>query len=168
MGGDSDSEREAPSLVRATEADVDAITRLVQAAYARWVPLIGRKPMPMEADYAAAIRMHRIDLMLDGLVLAGLIETTRRDNDLLVVNVAVDPAYQGRGLGKRLLAHAESLTRAAGLGLMRLYTNSRFTENIRLYAALGYRVEREEAVNGGIRVHMVKKLGRPENSSRDA
>jgi hypothetical protein len=42
---------------------------------------------------------------------------------------------------------------------VRLYTNQRFEKNIRLYAALGYRIDREEALNGGIAVHMSKDTG---------
>ncbi len=39
---------------------------------------------------------------------------------------------------------------------MRLYTNKPFVQNIRLYEAIGYRVEREEELNGGVAVHMTK------------
>ena len=46
----------------------------------------------------------------------------------------------------------------SGLKATRLYTNALFTENLRLYARLGYRVEREEALNGGVAVHRVKAL----------
>ena len=30
--------------------DAEAIRDLVRAAYAKWVPLIGREPMPMKED----------------------------------------------------------------------------------------------------------------------
>jgi hypothetical protein len=35
-------------------------------------------------------------------------------------------------------------------------TNGLFAETLRLYASLGYQVEREEALNGGVAVHMAK------------
>jgi hypothetical protein len=57
------------------------------------------------------------------------------------------------------LAHAEALARAAGLARTRLYTNRRFTENLRFYTALGYAADREEAMNGGVAVHMSKAVG---------
>jgi hypothetical protein len=38
----------------------------------------------------------------------------------------------------------------------RLYTNKLFLSNIRLYEALGYRVEREVELNAGVAVHMLK------------
>jgi ribosomal protein S18 acetylase RimI-like enzyme len=110
----------------------------------------------MRADYSAAIEDHRFDLLFIDADLAALIETVLRGGDLLIENVAVAPAFQKRGLGRLLIAHAERMAAQAGRAYVRLYTNSRFEENLRLYASLGYAVEREEALNGGIAVHMVK------------
>lgn len=145
-------------IVAATPDDVGVITRLTRAAYAKWVPLLGREPLPMKVDYAAALQFHRFDLLVDGRQVLGLTETVQQNRHLLIVNIAIQPESQGRGFGRRLMAHAEALASAAGLEGMRLYTNARFTENIRLYASLGYAVEREEAMNGGVAVHMVKEL----------
>lgn len=145
----------------ATADDAQAICDLTRQAYAKWVPLIGREPLPMTVDYADALLRHRFDLLeLDG-TLAGLIETTPQGDDLLIVNVAVSPAFQKRGLAVALMRHAEALAEAGRHAATRLYTNRRFTENIALYARLGYRVEREEALNGGVAVHMVRPLGSP-------
>lgn len=145
-------------LRRADEGDAEAISALTRAAYAKWVPLIGREPLPMTVDYADAVTRHRFDLLEDADGLAALIETTPDGDQLLIVNVAVDPQRQGGGFGKRLMAHAETLATQAGLGGTRLYTNRLFAENIRLYASLGYAVDREEALNGGVAVHMSKPL----------
>jgi hypothetical protein len=81
-----------PRLYKATAADVPAIRELTLRAYAKWVPLTPRKPPPMTADYDLAIVEHRFDcLSIDG-VMIGLIETVPQDGDLLIVDVAVDPA----------------------------------------------------------------------------
>lgn len=95
--------------------DAVAIRALVRAAYARWVPVIGREPRPMTADYDAAIRDHRFDLLEEAGQLVALIETEARADHYWVENLAVLPSAQGRGLGRRLLAHAETLAGAAGL-----------------------------------------------------
>ena len=92
---------------RAGAADVPAIRTLSRAAYAKWVELIGREPKPMTADYDAAVRAHRIDLLFSGGMLAGLVQTSREPDHLLIVSVAVLPACQGQGFGRRLLQHAE-------------------------------------------------------------
>jgi hypothetical protein len=55
---------------------------------------------------------------------------------------------------------AEDLAVSLGLAGTRLYTNKLFVANIRHYAALGYRVEREEELNGGVAVHMMKPRAR--------
>jgi len=77
---------------------------------------------------------------------------------LLIENVAVSPAFQNRGLGRKMLSHAEDVAAALGYAEIRLYTNKRFVENIRLYAGLGYAIDREEELKGGSVVHMSKRL----------
>ncbi|MEI9891900.1 MAG: GNAT family N-acetyltransferase [Caulobacteraceae bacterium] len=67
----------------------------------------------------------------------------------------------GRGLGSKLIAHAEGVAASLGHERIWLYTNKQFTQNITLYLKLGYHVDREEDVGGGtVRVDMSKSLGR--------
>lgn len=148
-------------IVRAAASDATAIRDLTRAAYAKWMPVAGREPLPMRVDYDDAVLRHRFDLLhLDGR-LAALIETVEEPDHLLIENVAVLPAHQGKGLGRRLMAHAEALAADAGRGEIRLYTNKLFAANVALYLRLGYCVDREEALNGGVAVHMSKRLERP-------
>lgn len=150
--------KDAYSLHPATTADVAAIRSLTRTAYAKWVPLIGREPLPMTADYEVAVRRHRIDLLrLDGELVA-LIEMIPQAAHVLIENVAVSPAHQGRGLGRRLLAHAERVARSLGHAEIRLYTNKLFVANLRLYEQLDYVVDREETWSGGVIVHMRKSI----------
>jgi ribosomal protein S18 acetylase RimI-like enzyme len=144
---------------QAVVGDAAAIRALTRAAYAKWVPVIGREPTPMRADYEAAVTQHRFDLLYVDGTLAALIETIAKDDHLLIENVAVTPAFQKRGLGRRLMAHAEAVAAQAGYGMLRLYTNKQFAENVALYRRLGYRVDREEALRGGFTVHMSKEIG---------
>jgi ribosomal protein S18 acetylase RimI-like enzyme len=143
---------------RGVASDAAAITDLTLLAYAKWVPLIGREPLPMTVDYSVAVIQHRIDLLHHDTTLAGLIETVDEGDCLLIENVAVHPDFQGRGYGRRLLAHAETLAAQASIDRMRLYTNSRFEANIALYLSFGYAVDREEPFNGGAITHMSKEL----------
>lgn len=145
-------------LRRATAADAPSIRELTRAAYAKWVPVIGREPKPMVADYHDAVINHLIDLLYVDGDLAALIETIPATNHLLVENIAVSPAYQGYGYGRKLMDHAEKLSASLGLPETRLYTNKLFAENVRFYRKLGYRVDREEAFKGGVVVHMSKRL----------
>jgi len=146
-------------LRQAGPEDAAEIRRLTREAYRRWVPVIGREPKPMGADYDAAVLSHRFDLLyLDG-ALAALIETVDEGDRLLIENLAVAPALQGRGLGSRLVRHAEDIARARGCRSVHLYTNQKFLENIALYLKLGYAVDGEEVVSPGtVRVDMSKTL----------
>jgi ribosomal protein S18 acetylase RimI-like enzyme len=149
---------EAFALRPAAAEDAPAVRALTRAAYAKWLPVIGREPKPMTADYEAAVRNHRIDLLYVDGELAALIEMIPQADHLLIENVAVAPARQGKGLGHELLAHAEQVAAALGYSETRLYTNQLMAENVRLYRKLGYRIDREEPIADGFRVHMSKRL----------
>ncbi|MFK0164838.1 GNAT family N-acetyltransferase [Rhizobium sp. NPDC090279] len=149
----------AISLRAATDADVGAIRALTREAYSKWVPLIGREPLPMTADYAEAVRKHRIDLLEAEGELAALIEMVPDADHLLIENIAVLPRHQGRGIGKALLAHAEQVAASLGVTDIRLYTNRRFVENVQLYLRNGYAIDREEPLKDGFLVHMSKRIG---------
>ncbi len=147
------------TLRRATQADAAAVRALSRAAYAKWVPLIGREPKPMTADYDHAVRAHIVDLHeIDG-VLEGLIEMIPERDHLLVENLAVRPGGAGRGLGTALMVHAETVARTMGFAEIRLYTNGAFASNIAFYERRGYAVTAREAFPaGGTIVFMRKDL----------
>lgn len=140
--------------------EADAIAGVVRAAYARWVPVIGREPLPMRVDYGKALHEHRFDVIVAGAQLLGVIETMQRDDHLWIENVAVAPDAQGRGIGRRLLDHAERIALDAGCFEARLLTNAAFAANVVLYRRLGYVVDREEPYLNGITVYMSKRLSR--------
>jgi ribosomal protein S18 acetylase RimI-like enzyme len=149
---------DAPTLRRAGAADAATVRAVTRAAYAKWIPLIGREPKPMQADYDRAVREHRVDLaLLEGDVV-GLIETIDQPDHLLIENVAVAPSSQGRGLGRHLMAHAEQVAAERGHDEIRLYTNARFEVNVALYQRLGYRIDRLEEGPLGVTVYMSKTL----------
>jgi GNAT superfamily N-acetyltransferase len=139
-------------------ADAARIRDLTRAAYAKWVALIGREPLPMQADHRRAVAEHTIDLLIDDGALAGLIETILRPDHLWIENVAVAPEQQGRGFGRLLLAHAEKRAVEAERLEIRLLTNQAFTANVELYAKRGYAIDRTEPFREGTTVHMSKRI----------
>ena len=144
---------------RATASDAAAIRDLSRAAYAKWLPLIGREPRPMTADYVRAVIEHMIDLIEEQGQLVALIETVAQEDHLLIENVAVRPDQQGKGLGVLLLGHAEQLALAQGYPETRLYTNVAFASNVAFYARRGYdEYRREDIASGGVAVFMRKIL----------
>jgi len=150
----------APDLAirPAVAADAARIRALTRAAYAKWVAVIGREPLPMQADTERALREHSIDLLIVGGALAGLIETIMRPDHFWIENVAVAPERQGRGYGRVLLAHAERRAAEAGRVEVRLQTNAAFAANLALYAKVGYAIDRIEPFRGGAAVHMSKRI----------
>jgi enamine deaminase RidA (YjgF/YER057c/UK114 family)/GNAT superfamily N-acetyltransferase len=154
-----DPERRPSDLLRpATKEDVPRIEALVKAAYAKWVPVIGREPVPMTADYALAVRTNRFDLLEQDGALVALVETIPRADHLWVENLAVAPAHHGQGIGRRMLGHAEDVARALGHTTVRLATNQAFAGNVDFYRRAGFVVEREEPFRGGVGVHLAKTL----------
>lgn len=142
----------------ASPEDAPAIEALTHAVYAKWVPVIGRLPLPMQVDYAKAVLRHGFTLAERNGELIGLVETEDREDHLYIVNVAVAEATQGRGLGRRLVARAEELAREKGFGEARLMTNALYETNIRLYEFLGYEIYAREPFQNGVRVMMKKRL----------
>ncbi|SEG99641.1 Phosphotransferase enzyme family protein [Nonomuraea solani] len=135
--------------------DREVVERLVHDAYAPWIEVIGMRPLPMEADYAALIAAGRVHVTDE---LDGLIVLVPEDGVLLVENVAVRPEARGKGLGRGLMAYAEEEARRLGLAALRLYTNVKMASNIALYESLGYVETGREGVEGRSAVLMRKQL----------
>jgi len=148
----------AEILRDATPADRERIERLVEAAYGGYVELIGRRPAPMDADYAALIEAGQVTVAERDGEIAGILVLIPMEDHLLVENVAVDPTAQGTGLGRRLMARAEGEARALGLPELRLYTNELMAANLAWYPRLGYRETERRAESGFSRVFFAKRL----------
>jgi len=84
--------------------DVTAITECMAAAYRHYISRLGKPPGPMLDDYKEVIQQHRVLVLTDGAKISGVLVLIKQSQSLLVDNVAVHPAYQGRGLGRHLLA----------------------------------------------------------------
>ncbi len=136
--------------------DLDAVRRIARAAYAPYVPRIGREPAPMVADFATSIAAG--ELWVAGAPVAGFVVAYPRGDHWHLENVAVEPSAQGTGLGGALIAHVEAMARAARARAVELYTNAQMTGNRSLYPRLGY-AETGRAVEGGFdRVFYRKEL----------
>lgn len=146
-----------PEIRPAGPGDVAPAARIVAAAYGRYVAMNGLVPGPMRDDYAARQREGVLWVLDDGAV-RGVLVLIPGAGHLLLDNVAVDPAAQGKGYGRLLMDFAESQARRAGLPVVRLYTQEIMVENIAIYAARGY-VETHRATELGLRrVYMEKRV----------
>lgn len=153
-------ERPTPIRIRsAVAADVHDVRRIVERAYERYVPRMGRKPAPMLADYGELIGRGVVDVAVaadDQLI--GVIVLWPETDHLYVDNIAVDPAVRGSGAGGALLAHADEAARAAGRSEIRLYTNEAMTENLDYYPRRGFTETHRAEADGYHRVYFSRPV----------
>jgi ribosomal protein S18 acetylase RimI-like enzyme len=143
---------------RAAEAEAARLAAIVEAAYAPWVPVIGRRPGPMDDDYAARIAASEVWVLEEGSAIHGLVVIETHADHLMLDNIAVDPARKGMGDGRMLLEFAEAEARRRGLAEVWLYTHALMAVNIALYAKRGYVETGRREEKGFSRVYMAKRL----------
>lgn len=143
---------------RAGPGDADELRAIAAAADQKYVPRIGRAPAPMTADYAQAVRDGQAWAALEDRQIVGFAIIIAQPGYLLLDNVAVLPAAQGRGIGARLLALAEEQARGLGLREIRLYTNEAMTENLAYYPRHGYAETHRAEQDGFNRVFFRKPI----------
>jgi len=142
----------------AQPADRATVEAIVAEAYSVYIERIGKPPGPMLDDYVKLIDAGAVSVLdIDGAIAAIIVLLPKPDH-LLLDNVAVHPDRQGQGLGRRLIAFAESAARRLGYSELRLYTHAMMTENIALYTRLGFRETGRGREAGYDRVFMTKRL----------
>src|SRR5262249_8474110 len=121
-----------PRIRAATAADVPAVADIVEQAYRYYIARMGKPPGPMLDDYTARVLEGVVSVVEEDAAIAGIIVLLPATNYLLLDNVAVSPARQGLGLGRRLLAFAEAEALRRSYHEIRLYTHQTMVENQRL------------------------------------
>jgi GNAT superfamily N-acetyltransferase len=143
---------------KAVASDEAAVRSCAEQAYARYVPLIGRKPAPMLADFAAQIAAGEVYIATDDRdTFQGFIVFYAEDEHILLENVAVLPSAAGRGVGKKLIGFCEDAARQRGMNV-HLYTNEKMTDNLSIYPKLGYVEVARRTEDGFNRVYFEKVL----------
>lgn len=143
---------------RAEPGEADALRDLVRAAYAHYVPRLGREPMPMTDDYAARISAGQAWVLDDHGRMIGALILEDTPHGLLIDNIAIAGPARGAGHGRRLMGFAEAEARRRGHARVWLYTNEKMIESIALYAGLGYCETHREVEAGFSRVFMEKPV----------
>lgn len=142
----------------ATSLDIPAISTIVERAYHVYVDQIGRRPAPMDDDHEDKVRRGQVVVAdHDGVV--GLIVLVMQPDHVFIENLAVDPRFQGTGVGRALLGHAEAQAREHRVSELRLYTNVVMTRSLAFYARLGFREDGRRFDHGFQRVFLSKRVG---------
>jgi GNAT superfamily N-acetyltransferase len=144
------------SFRSASGADVPKVAALVDAAYGHYVERFGMLPRPMTDDYAEVIANQRVTVAEGHGTIVGVIVLTVDDEGLLIDNVAVEPSYRGKGLGRALLEFAEAEARRTGFDSIHLYTHEKMTENLAIYSKIGY-IEYDRRSQGDFSLVFMKK-----------
>jgi hypothetical protein len=140
---------QALQLRRATAADATNIHALTRAAYAKWVPLIGREPIPMTADYDRAVVDHIIDLWEQNGELLALIEIVRGSDHLFREHCG-----QARSTGKGAWQQALGSCREA---CPIPESNAAFASNLSFYSRRGYQEYLKRVAAAGQRHNLYAK-----------
>ncbi len=142
----------------ARRGDLSAVQALVEAGFARYVAEIGRRPAPMDHDYAAALSAgHLYVAEADGKIAAVMV--TRDLGSFWEIDVlAVDPARQAQGLGGQLLAFAETRARERPAEALQLHTNAAMRAAQAFYRQYGFVTAERRWHKGYDRIFLRKRL----------
>jgi GNAT superfamily N-acetyltransferase len=147
------------SLRQALPADAPEAKACIDAAFERFVPLIGKPPGPMCLDIPAEIASGHVWIAEGEGKLVGVIVHYNSDAGFYLDTVAVLPQLHGQGVGRVLLEFAERTALERGFDSIWLVTNAVMTENQVLYPRIGY-VEFDRRHDDGYhRVFYRKQLG---------
>jgi N-acetylglutamate synthase-like GNAT family acetyltransferase len=127
------------AIRKAAVSDADALAECMRKAYRVYTPRLGGEILPpMTVDYAKEIRSHPVWVAeYDEILIGGLILIPEHEY-LTIANIAVQPQFQGSGLGRSLLEIGEAEAKRKGYSEMRLATHPLLFENLSLYAHLGW------------------------------
>lgn len=153
-------QRRSKDVIRQASAkDEPDVRDCAERAYARYVPLIGRKPAPMVADFGAQIAAGDVYVSIDtdgGL--QGFIVFYPKEEYILLESVAVIPSAAGQGIGKAMIGFCEDEARRHGFRAVHLYTHEKMAENLSIYPRLGYIEVARRSEDGFNRVFFEKPL----------
>jgi predicted N-acetyltransferase YhbS len=131
-----------PVLIRpATAEEAEAVVALIHRAFAQY-----RSQLQPESGALAETVTTIRSAMANGFLLvavdqsgiAGCVSVQRKADFAYAGRLAVDPQNRCRGIGRRLVAEAESLARQMGAGRLRVDVRLALAENRAFFRALGF------------------------------
>jgi GNAT superfamily N-acetyltransferase len=131
----------------------------VVAAYRHYIPRIGKPPGPMLDDYEQRIAAGQTWVLDEAGRIVGILVLEETPPGFLLDNIAVLPAFHGKGFGRVLIEFAEAEARRRGFADIHLYTHALMHENIALYQRIGFVETHRVSEKGYARVYMTKRLG---------
>tara|TARA_R110001592_G_scaffold291221_1_gene560585 strand:- start:53 stop:499 length:447 start_codon:yes stop_codon:yes gene_type:complete len=120
--------------------DAEGLENCMRAAYSFYDErMVDQILPPLVIDYAYEIRNYPTWVAeSDGKIVGGLIMSFENSRATLS-NIAVDPCFQGHGLGRGILEFAEKKATELGFNKIHLATHELLTENLAIYKHLGWK-----------------------------
>jgi len=139
----------------ATPEDSEGLKSCMESSYATYQDRMGVERLPpMDADYSSEIRDNPTWVVESERGILGGLIMVFESKHASIANIAVDPRFQGQGIGGELIRFAESKARENNFSELHLATHILLDENISLYRHLGW----EETGRDETRVSMEKNL----------
>jgi ribosomal protein S18 acetylase RimI-like enzyme len=148
-----------PEIARASAGDAAAIHELQRLAYRSEAELCGDWTIPPLVEPLAATEQAIASMLVLKASVAGRLVGAVRGRvaggTCHVGRLAVLPDFQGRGLGSRLMRALEA--ELPQVSRFELFTGERSARNLHLYAKLGYRPLRTEALSPRVTLVFLEK-----------
>ena len=139
----------------ATPEDSEGLEKCMKSAYAHYQGRMGGERLPtMDVDYSSEIENYPVWVVeAEGYIIGGLIMVFD-GGKASIANIAIDPSFQGKGIGGGLMKFAESKAKEKDFSELHLATHVLLNENISLYLHSVW----EEIGRGELRVFMKKEI----------
>lgn len=156
----SERNRQAPTFrVRpATRDDIAFLTRCAEEAYTQYIEAIGKRPAPMDFDFAGRLNHDTIEVLIADGRRAGYVVWRFKPDCLFLDSIAIGNEWQGKGLARQAFDHLERVARASRREAIELYTNEAMVANLTLYPHLGFERTGVRNEDGFTRVYFRKAL----------
>lgn len=149
------------TIIEATAADAEAILALQKRAFLSQAAIYDNYQLPPLTQSLASIeREFQTATFLKAVhreKILGAVRFMQNGEDVNLERLVVEPSYQNRGIGARLLTAVES--RCPKGTNVRLFTGDKSTGNLHLYQKAGYRESYRQTTDQGIvLVHLEKVI----------
>ncbi|MBR4641114.1 MAG: GNAT family N-acetyltransferase [Selenomonadaceae bacterium] len=154
-------------IVRAAKVDLSEILSLQYSAYQSEAELLNNYNLPplkqtlsdLQAEFDKQIFLKAID---DAGSLVGSVRYLSEGDTVYIGKLIVNPLFQRRGIGTKLLLAVEELCPNERY---ELFTSNKSFKNISLYERLGYKIFAEKSVEEDLTFVYLEKINRRVSAS---